>query len=68
MADLLDPGGVEQFADLVLFIRRPILYERWTKETADRLDIYFARNRNAPHYTSSITLKYNPACARVENG
>jgi len=68
LADLRESGSIEQDADVVLFLFRPIMYKKG--EIADPnlereayLDV--AKQRNGP--TGEIELTYLPECMRFEN-
>jgi len=68
LADLRESGSIEQDADVVLFLFRPIMYKKG--EIADPnlereayLDV--AKQRNGP--TGEIPLTYLPECMRFEN-
>jgi len=68
LADLRESGSIEQDADVVLFLFRPIMYKKgeMTDPNLEReayLDV--AKQRNGP--TGEIRLTYLPECMRFEN-
>jgi replicative DNA helicase len=68
LADLRESGSIEQDADVVLFLFRPIMYKKGeivdpNLEREAYLDV--AKQRNGP--TGDIPLTYLPECMRFEN-
>jgi replicative DNA helicase len=68
LADLRESGSIEQDADVVLFLFRPIMYKKGEivdphLEREAYLDI--AKQRNGP--IGEIPLTYLPECMRFEN-
>lgn len=68
LADLRDSGSIEQDADVVCLLRRPILYKDDTKENVDDPSlavVHIAKQRNGP--TGEIHLTFLDDIMRFEN-
>ncbi|MBU4200424.1 MAG: replicative DNA helicase [Verrucomicrobia bacterium] len=68
LADLRDSGSIEQDADVVCLLRRPILYKDDTKENVDDPNlayVHIAKQRNGP--TGEINLIFLDDIMRFEN-
>jgi replicative DNA helicase len=59
LSDLKESGGLEENADLVIFIHRP------EDRTDNTTDFIVAKHRNGP--VGTVTLAYNPALTRFDN-
>jgi len=62
LSDLRESGGIEQDADVILFIYRPEVSELQSPDQAARLVI--AKQRNGP--TGEIHLAFHKAYARFD--
>ena len=74
LSDLRESGGIEQDADVVLFIYRDDVYhtkEDWEKRNPEKLypkgiaDIIVAKHRNGP--TGQVKLFFRERIAKFEN-
>ena len=63
MADLRESGGIEQDADLVVFIYRDWVYNKTSDET--QAEIIIAKQRNGP--LGAVPLEFYGAHTRFEN-
>lgn len=64
LSDLRDSGGLEQNADLALFIYRDELYND-KSERKGQADVIVAKQRNGP--VGEVTLAWNGALTRFDN-
>lgn len=64
LSDLRESGGLEQDADVVLFIYRDIVYNEQT-EHPNQADILIAKQRNGP--IGEVTLYFNQSEGRFHN-
>lgn len=73
LSDLRESGGIEQDADIVMFIYRDSFYytrEEWEKQTAEPYpkgiaDIIIAKHRNGP--TARVKLYFRERVTKFEN-
>lgn len=64
LSDLRDSGGIEQDADLVVFLFRPEMHER-TEDNVGLAELIVAKQRNGP--TGIVQLVFNAACVRFDS-
>ena len=64
MSDLRESGAIEQDADVVLFVYRPIVYSK-KEEDEGRGEIIISKHRNGP--TGIIDVAFVDKYARFEN-
>ena len=64
MSDLRESGAIEQDADVVLFVYRPIVYSN-KEEDEGRGEIIISKHRNGPTGTARVT--FIDEYARFEN-
>jgi replicative DNA helicase len=65
LSDLRESGGIEQDADLVMFIYRPEVYDRNNPELQGVAEIHIAKQRNGP--VGKIDLRFDRAATRFRN-
>lgn len=70
LSDLRDSGAIEQDADVVMFISRPVMEKIGDEDSMDEPDrrkaeIYISKQRNGP--TGKINLVFNREYARFDN-
>jgi len=64
LSDLRESGGIEQNADIVMFIYRDEVYNPET-ERKGIADIIVAKHRNGP--TGNVVLKFEPQTTRFHD-
>lgn len=65
LSDLRSSGGLEQAADLVLFIYRESMYAPDKEHLKDEADLIIGKQRQGP--TGNLKLRWIPQYARFEN-
>lgn len=65
LSDLRESGGIEQDADIVMFIYRPEVYDRDNPELEGVAEIHIAKQRNGP--VGKITLRFEKSATRFDN-
>ncbi|MBC8278856.1 MAG: replicative DNA helicase [FCB group bacterium] len=69
LSDLRDSGAIEQDADLVMFIWRPVQYKMGDDEISEedehKAEVIIAKQRNGP--TGKVELVFNSEYARFDN-
>jgi len=63
MADLRESGAIEQDADVIAFLYRPIVYDKNAEERA--AEVIIAKQRNGP--IGTVNLTFMPEYTRFEN-
>ncbi|MFQ5667352.1 MAG: replicative DNA helicase [Candidatus Binatia bacterium] len=63
MADLRESGAIEQDADVIAFLYRPIVYDKNAEERA--AEVIIAKQRNGP--IGTVALTFMPEYTRFEN-
>ncbi|MBP1686898.1 MAG: primary replicative helicase [Deltaproteobacteria bacterium] len=63
MADLRESGAIEQDADVIAFLYRPIVYDKNAEEGA--AEVILAKQRNGP--IGTVPLTFLSECTRFEN-
>jgi len=63
MADLRESGAIEQDADVIAFLYRPIVYDKNANE--GDAEVILAKQRNGP--IGSVPLTFLSSCTRFEN-
>jgi len=63
MADLRESGAIEQDADVIAFLYRPIVYDKSAEERA--AEVIIAKQRNGP--IGTVNLTFMPEYTRFEN-
>ncbi len=65
MSDLRESGAIEQDADIILFLHRPIVYEPKSLERLNDAEVIVAKHRNGP--TGNVPLTFNREIVRFDN-
>jgi replicative DNA helicase len=63
MADLRESGAIEQDADVIAFLYRPIVYDKNAEERA--AEVIIAKQRNGP--IGTVPLTFMSEYTRFEN-
>ncbi|MCH8023462.1 MAG: DnaB-like helicase C-terminal domain-containing protein, partial [Candidatus Marinimicrobia bacterium] len=64
MSDLRESGAIEQDADVILFLYRPILYTR-SEDDEGKAELIIAKQRNGP--TGTVHLTFEAIYTKFEN-
>jgi len=65
LSDLRESGGIEQDADVVMFIYRPEVYDRDNPDLTNKAKLIIAKQRNGP--TDTIQLAFLKSSTRFES-
>jgi replicative DNA helicase len=64
LSDLRESGGIEQDADVVMFIYRPEVYDRENEDLKNKAKLIIAKQRNGP--TDTVQLAFLKSSTRFE--